>query len=94
MRWVWSRSTFGHLSPGISVHPLATHAPVDRGTRAPRTVPDSEGAHGMNRSTVRAGSFRRSVAALGVMSLVAFSALLIVAGPAMAGRFTGGRQQP
>ena len=44
----------------------------------------------MNRSTVRAGSFRRSVAALVVMSLIAFSALLIVAGPATAGPFTGG----
>ena len=44
----------------------------------------------MNRSTVRAGSFRRSVAALGVMSLIAFSALLILAGPATAAPFTGG----
>ena len=44
----------------------------------------------MNRSTVRAGSFRRSVAALGVMSLIAFSAVLILAGPAAATPFTGG----
>lgn len=44
----------------------------------------------MNRSTVRAGSFRRSVAALGLMSLIAFSAVLILAGPAAATPFTGG----
>src|SRR5687768_3012725 len=44
----------------------------------------------MNRSTVRAGSFRRSVAALGVMSLIAVSALLILAGPVAATPFTGG----
>jgi Ca2+-binding RTX toxin-like protein len=44
----------------------------------------------MNRSTVPAGSFRRSVAALGVMSLIAFSAVLILAGPAVATPFTGG----
>lgn len=44
----------------------------------------------MNRSTVRAGSFRRSVAALAVMSLIVFSALLIMAGPAAATPFTGG----
>ncbi len=44
----------------------------------------------VNRSTVRARSFRRSLSTLGVMFLVAFSAQLILAGPAAAAPFTGG----
>jgi hypothetical protein len=44
----------------------------------------------VNRSTVHARSFRRSLSTLGVMFLVAFSAQLILAGPAAAAPFTGG----
>ena len=44
----------------------------------------------VNRSTVRARSLRRYLSALGVMSLIAFSAQLILAGPAAAAPFSGG----
>lgn len=44
----------------------------------------------VTRSTVRAGSFRRSLSTLGVISLIAFSAQLILAGQATAAPFSGG----